>query len=182
MALLEYLPRLSYSAISWALIAYCAGWIVYCRTFHPLARIPGPLWPAVSRTWLMYHIYLGDLELAERRLHAQFGPLVRIAPNEVSSSDSAAIPIIYRTQNPLSKTDYYSTFRLKGVSDQADLFSDTDEVHHAKYRKIVAPAYQMSSVLRSEDAIDDCTVMFVQRLHEFAEQKQSVDFGLWLEM
>jgi hypothetical protein len=31
--------------------AYWFAWIVYCRTWHPLARIPGPLWPAVSRTW-----------------------------------------------------------------------------------------------------------------------------------
>jgi hypothetical protein len=27
-------------------------WIVYCRTLHPLARVPGPVWPAVSRAWL----------------------------------------------------------------------------------------------------------------------------------
>jgi hypothetical protein len=26
--------------------------LVYCRTLHPLARVPGPVWPAVSRAWL----------------------------------------------------------------------------------------------------------------------------------
>ncbi|KAF2864810.1 pisatin demethylase [Massariosphaeria phaeospora] len=182
MALLEYLSVPSPVTILWLFVAYWAGWVVYCRTLHPLASVPGPLWPAVSRTWQMYRIYVGDLEIKNRELHNKFGPLVRIGPNEVSSSDPAAIPLIYRDRNPLAKSDYYSAFSLKGISHQKDLFTDTDEVHHAKYRKIVAPAYTMSSVLKSEDAIDECTVLFIQRLREFAAKKQSIDFGLWLEM
>jgi cytochrome P450 len=130
----------------------------------------------------MYHIYLGDLELAERELHARYGPVVRIAPNEVSSADPAHIPVLYRTNNPLSKSDYYPTMRPIGISDQADLFTDTDEVHHAQYRKIVSPAYQMSSVLKNEVAIDDCTNLFIRRIGEFADQKKPLDLGHYLEM
>lgn len=182
MALLELLSAPSPGKIFVIFVAYWIGWIIYCRTIHPLAKVPGPLWPAVSRTWLMYHLYLGDLETAERELHKRYGHLVRIAPNEVSSSDPAAIPTIYRMQNPLNKSDYYPTFRPIGISKQADLFTDTDEVSHTKYRKIVMPAYQLSSVLKSEDAIDECTNLFIKRLREFANKKESVDFGEWLEM
>lgn len=46
--------------------------LVYARTFHPLANIPGPLWPSVSRTWLMYRMYVGDLEIHQRALHERF--------------------------------------------------------------------------------------------------------------
>jgi hypothetical protein len=59
---------------------YYTVWIVYARTLHPLAKIPGPLWPSVSRTWLMYRAYVGDLDIEQRKLHAQYGPLVRVAP------------------------------------------------------------------------------------------------------
>ena len=44
-------------------------WRIYARTIHPLAGISGPLWPAVSRTWLMYRMYLGDLGTHQRDLH-----------------------------------------------------------------------------------------------------------------
>lgn len=57
----------------------------------------------------VYRMFLGDVEVAQRDLHKQYGPLVRIAPNEVVSSDSDAVPLIYTTQNPLTKTDWYVT-------------------------------------------------------------------------
>lgn len=54
----------------------------------------------------VYRMFLGDLEVVQRELHEQYGPLIRIAPNEVSSSDSDAISLIYTTQKPLTKTDW----------------------------------------------------------------------------
>jgi hypothetical protein len=47
-------------------------WAVYARCFHPLAKIPGPFWPSVSRTWLMYRMYKGDLEIHMRSIHDRY--------------------------------------------------------------------------------------------------------------
>ena len=63
-----------------AFIVYWGLWGVYARTLHPLAKVPGPLWPSVSRTWLMYRALVGDLEIHQRALHEQYGPLIRVAP------------------------------------------------------------------------------------------------------
>lgn len=41
------------------------------------------------------------------RLHAQYGPVLRIAPNEVAVADPSAIKSIYRNQDGLDKTDFY---------------------------------------------------------------------------
>ena len=54
----------------------------------------------------MYRIYVGDMHTVQRGLHERFGPIVRIAPNEVSTADLAAIPKIYKHQRPLTKTDF----------------------------------------------------------------------------
>ena len=54
-------------------ILYCLGWLTYARTLHPLAKVPGPIWPAMSRTWLMYRMYQGDLEVHMRAMHKRFG-------------------------------------------------------------------------------------------------------------
>jgi len=124
----------------------------------------------------------GDIEKAERALHAKYGPVVRIAPTEVICSDPAAIPILYRDRDPLDKAPWYAGMRSRGISDQADLFTDVDEEHHALYRKIVGPVYQMRSILKNESAIDECVDMFIRRLGEFAAKKESFDLGHWLEL
>jgi hypothetical protein len=61
-------------------VTYWVVWIIYARTLHPLAKVPGPFWPSVSRTWLMYRAYAGDLEIVQRKLHEEYGPLLRVAP------------------------------------------------------------------------------------------------------
>lgn len=85
---------------------YWTLWILYARTLHPLATVPGPFWASISRLWYMYRIYIGDMHTVQRSLHEQFGPIVRIAPNEVSTAELAAIPKIYKHQRPLTKTDF----------------------------------------------------------------------------
>ncbi|KAI4932829.1 hypothetical protein J4E85_003230 [Alternaria conjuncta] len=95
-------------------------------------------------------MFSGDLEVVQRELHEQYGPLIRIAPNEVSSSDPDTLPVIYTAQKPLTKTDWYVSFRPRGISEHADLFTETDEEKHTRYRRIVQPAYQMVSILKHQ--------------------------------
>ncbi|ENI02074.1 hypothetical protein COCC4DRAFT_202931 [Bipolaris maydis ATCC 48331] len=164
------------------LIIYTLLWILYTLNLHPLSHIPGPLWPCLSRTWLMYHHYTGDIDIATRALHAQYGPIVRIAPDEVTVADPSALPIIYSVQKALQKTDWYVPWRPKGLGSQPDLFTQTDERAHAAYRRIVGGVYSLSSVLKSEAGLDEMLELFMQKLGGFAESGEAFDFGLWLEM
>jgi hypothetical protein len=66
---------------------YLLGWIFYTLTFHPLSRIPGPYLARFSRLWYLRKIWTEDVEKDERALHAKYGPLIRIAPNEISCSE-----------------------------------------------------------------------------------------------
>lgn len=54
-----------------SLAVYWLAWVVYSRTFHPLAKVPGPAWASLSRTWLMYRMYLGDYQVAQLALHKE---------------------------------------------------------------------------------------------------------------
>jgi cytochrome P450 len=125
---------------------------------------------------------IGDMETIERKLHAKYGPLVRTAPNEVSCSNPTTISLIYRERNALPKAPWYKTFRPQGISEHADLFTETNEERHTRYRKIVGPVYQMANILKNEASIDECINLFIKRLHEFEARQQSIDFGHWLEM
>ena len=98
-------------------VGYWSLWIVYTRTLHPLASVPGPFWASITRLWYMYRIYVGDMHHVQRALHEKYGPVVRIAPNEVSTAELSAIPKIYKHQKPLTKTDFVRTRTLAIVHE-----------------------------------------------------------------
>ena len=56
-----------------AAIIYLLGWIIYCRLFHPLRAIPGPFLASISRTWVVFKTWRGDMEHTQRALHAKHG-------------------------------------------------------------------------------------------------------------
>lgn len=165
-----------------AILLYWTAWLIYTRTLHPLASIPGPFWASLSRTWYMYRIYAGDMHDVQRRLHERYGPIVRLAPDEVSTTDVSAIPKIYRHQRPLRKTDFYAVWGGSSISKQLDTFSQPDERLHSNYRRIVNPVYTLSNVLNSEVYINKASALFVKRLGEFADRKETIDLGQWLQM
>ncbi|TID12828.1 cytochrome P450 [Venturia nashicola] len=163
-------------------LVYFILWTIYARTLHPLANIPGPFWPSISRTWLMWRHHKGDIEIVERVLHQQYGPILRIAPDEVVVADPKYIPQIYRIQKPLQKTDWYIPWRPQGLDSQPDLFTQTNEKAHAAYRRIVGGVYSFSSIAKNEPGMDVILNLFMERLDGFADNQEAFDFGLWLEM
>jgi hypothetical protein len=184
------LPELSMLPLStWFLVVlpisitlYWSLWMIYSLTLHPLASVPGPFRASISRLWYMYRIYVGDMHDVQRRLHEQYGPIVRIAPNEVSTTELSAIPKIYRNQSPLSKTDFYSVWGGGNISEQLDTFAETNEKVHSNYRRIVNPVYTLSNVLKSEGYINKVSALFIQRLGEHADRREDINLGVWLQM
>lgn len=165
------------------IVFYLVSWTFYTRTLHPLASIPGPFWASISRLWYIYRIYVGDMHEVQRRLHHRYGPIVRIAPNEVSTTEVSAIPKIYKHQRPLTKTDFYSAWGGGGsITKRLDTFAQPDEKEHSNYRRIVNPVYTLSNVLKSEGYINKVSALFIKRLGEHADRKETIDLGQWLQM
>ena len=164
-----------------AVSGYWILWTIYARSLHPLSRVPGPWLASVSRAWILYHTWRGDMEYTQRALHKKHGPLIRIAPNECACSDPEAIKLIYRTQAPLVKTDFYPPWGNKSFSKYPDNFSVTNEKLHADRRRIVSHVYSLSNVLQSEEYIDECSKLFTKRLGEYAESGHDLDLGEWLQ-
>ncbi|KAF3035372.1 hypothetical protein E8E11_000469 [Didymella keratinophila] len=165
-----------------ALVVYWLIWLVYAKTLHPLAKAPGPLWPSLSRTWLMMRMHYGDYHLHQVALHDKYGPLVRIAPNELSYSKPDGVPVIYRLTRPLEKTDWYWAWKGAGLKSQIDMFTITNEKKHTAYRRVVGTVYSLSNILKNEKKMDENVQLLLDRLDGFVERKEEVDLGLWLEM
>ncbi|KAJ6086421.1 cytochrome P450, partial [Penicillium canescens] len=158
---------------------YLVSWCIYCRTFHPLSKVPGPFWPSVTRLWLTYAVARGDLDVVQRELHRRYGPLVRIAPDEVACADPEAIRKIYSTTSPLNKSNFYHIWDVGAFSKYPNAFAIVDEKLHFERRRIVNGVYSMSTVLTLESYIDDCSRLFVECMTERTVSDQAIDLGDW---
>lgn len=96
-------------------LAYVATGIVAFFIFYrlfcaPLAKVPGPRITAITGVYVMYHEFRGNRTLILDRLHAQYGPVVRVSPTEVSFNDTEALKQIYGIKSNYSKSRFYDMF------------------------------------------------------------------------
>lgn len=80
----------------------------YRLTLHPLSGVPGPRLAALSNIWYAYHVRNGLVAQLATTLHQQYGPVVRVGPNEVWFNSKAAFKAIYSKLNTLDCTSLYS--------------------------------------------------------------------------
>lgn len=94
------------SVVSLTGVAWLAGlWVAYriaialynISPFHPLSRFPGPKIAATSYLYEAYYDWwlLGRYGKVIARMHEQYGPIVRINPDELHCSDPAFTDEIY---------------------------------------------------------------------------------------
>ncbi|RYO99622.1 hypothetical protein DL764_006763 [Monosporascus ibericus] len=83
----------------------------------PLRRIPGPAVSLFSSWLLKYHEFCANPTRYIHRLHLEYGPVVRIAPNEVSFASWEGIREIYGSGGSgYDKTEFYNLFTVYGRS------------------------------------------------------------------
>ncbi|KAH6904432.1 high nitrogen upregulated cytochrome P450 monooxygenase 2 [Coprinopsis sp. MPI-PUGE-AT-0042] len=91
------------SSILWSYAIFYATLIttvvVYrVSPFHPLANHPGPLLCKITKFRTVWEAAQGTTHKYYQSLHAKYGPIVRVGPNELSITDKDAIPAILGSQ------------------------------------------------------------------------------------
>ncbi|KAF2993294.1 hypothetical protein E8E14_000910 [Neopestalotiopsis sp. 37M] len=173
--ILELIPR---SAESWrslafkstagsiaAFLAYhvCIG--LYRIYFSPLSKIPGPklagftyLYEAYYEVWLGGKYFLRVTEM-----HKQYGPIVRITPNEVHFSDPEALDTIYPTGG--RKTDKPWWFALRTGTPDSIVSTTFHDVHRQR-RNALSNFFSTGSIHRLEYIMREHLGKMLSRLEE----------------
>lgn len=60
---------------------------------------------------------------------------------------------------------------------QMNIFSTRDPQEHRDQKRKIANAYSLSNLPQSEEAIDSCSMLFMERLGEFVSKIEPVDLG-----
>ena len=81
----------------------------------PLRHVPGPPVSLFTSAVLRYHELRCHRTRYVHSLHEKYGPVVRLAPDEVSFSSAAAVKEIYNTAGSgYDKTAFYDLFTVYG--------------------------------------------------------------------
>ncbi|MCJ1465370.1 hypothetical protein MMC07_003988 [Pseudocyphellaria aurata] len=94
---------LSLSSLLQVLLAAVVARCIYLHFFHPLARYPGPLLASVVNLWKFLTFFGGEHHLVEMKLHAKYGPVVRIGPRSLAFSSLSAFDAIYGFNKHIEK-------------------------------------------------------------------------------
>lgn len=168
----------------WLILSFLLVHLCYNKYGRKLNSIPGPFIAGFTDLWRFTDTIIATPHETHIRLHRQTGSsLVRLGPRTVSVSDPALIPKIYGLNSGFTKTKFYTLHMLSYQGQfTPSLFTTLDEGYHAKYKRPIANAYSMSTMIEFEPLIDSTSQLFMSRLDEFAVSRSVFNFGQWLQM
>ncbi|KAK7729398.1 hypothetical protein SLS53_009248 [Cytospora paraplurivora] len=121
-------------------------------------------------------------------LHKKYGPIVRIAPDEVSLSSPEAARTLLSAGKRFYKTKFYSVFP---PVENPDIFTECREDVHARKKKVANVPYSMAAMQQLSPFIDDTIDLLFQKMDAAAAgltgasinafpKGSVVDLGNWL--
>ena len=83
------------ASVPLSIFFYFLAIVVYRYFFHPLSKVPGPRLAAVTHLWLALTHRDGQTHRVAQSLHAKYGPVVRVSPEEVIVCSEEGLRTIY---------------------------------------------------------------------------------------
>ncbi|KAI0875932.1 isotrichodermin C-15 hydroxylase [Hypoxylon argillaceum] len=157
-------------------LIYAAAYAIYNLYFHPLAAFPGPLLRRMSRGPWALAIVRGTAVFDAAALHDKYGPVVRLAPNELAFLDPRAWRDIMGggTSEIPKWTGMYAVPAFLPPHIQ----NTTSKEHHRALRKALSPGFSDASLRAQEPIIAKYIDLLIQRLKAKSHQGP-VNVELW---
>ena len=151
-------------------LAFLVYYVCWSLFFSPLSRIPSPgILFALTKWRLAYEDFKGTRTRKIYALHEEYGPAVRVGPNEVSFNSLSALRTIYGAGSGFERTNFYQMFSIYG---RRNMFSFNSVRQHGDRKKIIANSYAKSTVLRGQNArmIEDKVQKYLELLEREGRQ------------
>ncbi|TGJ77094.1 hypothetical protein E0Z10_g10785 [Xylaria hypoxylon] len=133
-----------------ALTVSCVGVTIYRLYFSPLAGFPGPKLAALTHWYEAYYDLIsnnggGQFTFQIKRMHEQYGPIVRINPDELHIDDPDYYSQVYCNSSSSRPIDKSTKFKYRFGIPQAT-FSTTLAEPHRLRRSAIAPFFSKARV------------------------------------
>ncbi|KAK0649206.1 cytochrome P450 [Cercophora newfieldiana] len=157
---------------------YLVAKVVYNLYFHPLARFPGPFaYRATRLAWLLQY-NKGTLSKDMLAFHKRYGPIVRIAPDELAFNHPDAWKEIYG-----HKTEEFPKFQpfYHPSGHPTNIVTEPSRANHRQLRLQLAPQFSDRSMREQEPIIKKYMDLLVTRLRENAFDPNRIDASTGLQ-
>lgn len=158
----------------------CASWIVWYAIavihrlfFHPLAKVPGPRLAAATLFYQTWYCFVGGSRfyIKIEKLHEQYGPVIRIGPDEVHLSDPDNYDKINRVGTKFSKDGtFYGAFG----NPNSSFTTPSNELHRLR-RGGLNSFFSRKVVLQLEDIVHQKTELLAALVSKALETGGEVD-------
>ncbi|KAL7944168.1 cytochrome P450 [Trichoderma barbatum] len=164
----------------WVLYVILLG--LYSLILHPLRSYPGPLlWRAYRLPWTL-SVLSGRFPFDALELHKKYGHVVRVAPDELSYTDSHALKSIYGHHNPA--TEGFSEFDKdrreyalppNGAWSLLSAFAPD----HGRMRRMFSPSFSEKGMREMQPRIQSHVELLMNGLKETAATGVYTDMLQW---
>lgn len=148
---------------------------IYALCLSPYHKIPGPLLCKISRYWLVYWDFTLQRNEKVYEWHQQYGPVVLVAPGELSFATPSATREIYGATGRYPKSDYFSRFATYG---ERPTFTVKDYEEHRQKRKLTFALFQPTVMYGAAyvNPIRARAKAFLEKINKDIKDNSSVDF------
>ena len=159
----------SFVTAHWILVLVAAVVVraAYRRYASPLRKYPGPVLASCSRLWKVLSTMSGRTHYDHIELHRRYGPVVRIAPDEVSVASPEAARTLLSAGKRFFKTPFYGVFP---PPENPDIFTETREDVHAQKKRVANVPYSMAAMQQLSPFINDTIELLGRKMDEHIER------------
>ena len=114
---------------------------------HELRALPGPKMYALTSYRLTFDAFRARMVNSINSLHQQYGPVVRIGPDQVSFNSLSAMRTIYGAGSGFERSKFYRMFDVYG---RPNLFTFGPGQEHRERKKLISHIYSNQSILGAD--------------------------------
>ncbi|KXH60674.1 cytochrome P450 3A19 [Colletotrichum nymphaeae SA-01] len=181
-AVLSFRPTWGTLALYLGLIGVASPIILalYNYYLHPISHVKGPFIASISPIWLIRSVSGHRLNNDIEKVHAEYGPVVRIGPNELSFATEDALKTIH---NPgpdgghFTKQGTIESLLAKLIWAAPNLLTTTDRTAHKRLRTALQPAFTAKALMEQEDIVQHHVNQAVESLASKLQEDQIVSIS-----
>ncbi|KAF5236750.1 hypothetical protein FANTH_11157 [Fusarium anthophilum] len=148
----------------------------YYAFIHPLSKVPGPKLYAITQIPYFYHLTQGSWLDKLDKLHNQYGPVVRFAPNDISFITADAVRIIYG-HKASGFAPFDKDLRMYRQGHPVKDIVTAGHEDHKRIRRHLAYAFSTKALRDYESILNHYTDKFIAELRQRAGT--NIDMVAW---
>ncbi|RYC59096.1 hypothetical protein CHU98_g7103 [Xylaria longipes] len=147
--------------------------VIYRLCFHPLAKFPGPKLAAGTFLYEGYYdaVKRGKYWKKIEELHSQYGPIIRINPQELHVHDPTFFDSIY-SSSKWDRPRYMTETMDPGFST----FATWDHNHHRLRRGALNRFFSKQKVNSLQHTVQDLAKRLCEKLESYSNTGTPIDF------